>query len=439
MDELPRLIEELLQQFAFWAAEVPLETVLAVGSAAMFAIGVLLLLVRRRRSAAPELPAIPVPEAPEIRDAPRVAAAPVEAPAAELVPVEPPPAPAEPAAAAPVPLERPAPVEPVPVPVEPAPVPVEPVPVPAEPAPAAVEPPPVRLRERLRRTSETLVGRITQLVGGRKVDADLLDELEMLLFSADLGVKTAEGLLEQVRREAAGADVEAVRNVLHDAILERLRRVEPGARLETTGAPHVVLVLGVNGSGKTTTIGKLAARYQAAGKDVILGAGDTFRAAAIEQLQVWGERVGCDVIAGRSGGDPSAVAFDTVRAARARGVDVALIDTAGRLQTKRPLMEELGKMVRVIGRELEGAPHETLLVLDANTGQNAISQARLFTEVAGVTGLVLTKLDGTAKGGVMVGLADEFGIPVEYVGVGERVEDLRDFSAEEFVEALFAN
>jgi fused signal recognition particle receptor len=378
MDELPRLIEELLQQFAFWAAEVPLETVLAVGSAAMFAIGVLLLLVRRRRSAAPELPAIPVPEAPEIRDAPRVAAAPVEAPAAELVPVEPPPAPAEPAAAAPVPLERPAPVEPVPVPVEPAPVPVEPVPVP-------------------------------------------------------------EGLLEQVRREAAGADVEAVRNVLHDAILERLRRVEPGGRLETTGAPHVVLVLGVNGSGKTTTIGKLAARYQGAGKDVILGAGDTFRAAAIEQLQVWGERVGCDVIAGRSGGDPSAVAFDTVRAARARGVDVALIDTAGRLQTKRPLMEELGKMVRVIGRELEGAPHETLLVLDANTGQNAISQARLFTEVAGVTGLVLTKLDGTAKGGVMVGLADEFGIPVEYVGVGERVEDLRDFSAEEFVEALFAN
>jgi fused signal recognition particle receptor len=218
-----------------------------------------------------------------------------------------------------------------------------------------------------------------------------------------------------------------------------LRRVEPDGRLETTGAPHVVLVLGVNGSGKTTTIGKLAARYQAAGKDVILGAGDTFRAAGVEQLQVWGERVGCDVIAGRSGGDPSAVAFDTLKAARARDVDVALIDTAGRLQTKRPLMEELGKMVRVIGREIEGAPHETLLVLDANTGQNAISQARLFTEVAGVTGLVLTKLDGTAKGGVIVGLADEFGIPVKHVGVGERVEDLRDFSAEEFVEALFAN
>jgi fused signal recognition particle receptor len=433
-------MEEFPQLLASWAGQLPLSTALAVGSAAMFAIGVLLLLVRRRRSARAVAPELPVPEAPEIRDAPQVAAAPVEpapTPVEQvLVQVEPPPAPVEP---------PPVPVEPAPVPVEPTPAPMEPVPAPMEAPPAPVEPvaepepPPVRLRDRLRRTSETLVGRIAQLVGGRKVDADLLDELEMLLFSADLGVKTAEGLLEQVRREAAGADVEAVRNVLHDAILERLRRVEPGARLETTGAPHVVLVLGVNGSGKTTTIGKLAARYQAAGKDVILGAGDTFRAAAIEQLQVWGERVGCDVIAGRSGGDPSAVAFDTVRAARARGVDVALIDTAGRLQTKRPLMEELGKMVRVIGRELEGAPHETLLVLDANTGQNAISQARLFTEVAGVTGLVLTKLDGTAKGGVMVGLADEFGIPVEYVGVGERVEDLRDFSAEEFVEALFAN
>jgi fused signal recognition particle receptor len=170
---------------------------------------------------------------------------------------------------------------------------------------------------------------------------------------------------------------------------------------------------------------------------VILGAGDTFRAAAIEQLQVWGERAGCDVIAGPPSGDPSAVAFDTVKAAVAREVDVAIIDTAGRLQTKRPLMDELAKIVRVIGRDLEGAPHEVLLVLDATTGQNAISQARLFTEAAGVTGLVLTKLDGTAKGGVLIGLADEFGIPVKYVGVGESLDDLRDFSAEEFVEAVF--
>ena len=199
----------------------------------------------------------------------------------------------------------------------------------------------------------------------------------------------------------------------------------------------MVLVLGVNGAGKTTSIGKLAARHMAAGRSVILGAGDTFRAAAVEQLGVWGERVGCEVIAGPSGGDPSAVAFDTVKAAVARGIDVAIIDTAGRLQTKRPLMEELGKMVRVIGKGAADAPHEVLLVLDATTGQNAISQAQLFAEVAGVTGIVLTKLDGTAKGGVLIGLADALGIPVQFVGVGEASEDLRAFSADEFVEALF--
>jgi fused signal recognition particle receptor len=221
-------------------------------------------------------------------------------------------------------------------------------------------------------------------------------------------------------------------------MLETLCRVEVQGGLEIATRPHVILVLGVNGSGKTTTIGKLAARHTAAGHRVILGAADTFRAAAIEQLQAWGERVGCEVIAGQPGSDPSAVAFDAVKAAVARGADVAIIDTAGRLQTKRPLMEQLGKMVRVIGRDLEGAPHETLLVLDANTGQNAISQARLFTEVASVTGLVLTKLDGTAKGGVILGLAAEFGIPLKHVGVGEAIEDLRDFSAEEFVEAIFA-
>jgi fused signal recognition particle receptor len=199
----------------------------------------------------------------------------------------------------------------------------------------------------------------------------------------------------------------------------------------------VILVLGVNGSGKTTTIGKLAAHHQQAGRSVIMGAGDTFRAAAIEQLQTWGERVGCEVVAGKPGADPASVAFDTVKAAKAKDIDVAIIDTAGRLQTKVPLMEELSKIVRVIGKDLEGAPHETLLVLDANTGQNAISQAHLFTEAAGVSGLVLTKLDGTAKGGVIIGLADEFGIPVRYVGVGEKVEDLRYFSADDFVNALF--
>ena len=258
-------------------------------------------------------------------------------------------------------------------------------------------------------------------------------------MSADLGVKTADDLLQQVKQRASSEDAETIKSVLRDAILEKLRRVEPSAHegLDLEARPHVILVLGVNGSGKTTTIGKLAARHVAAGHKVVLGAADTFRAAAIEQLQVWGERVGCDVIVGMAGGDPSAVAFDTVQAAQARGADVAIIDTAGRLQTQKPLMEELGKLARVIGKNLEGAPHETLLVLDSNTGQNAISQARLFAEVTDVTGLVLTKLDGTAKGGVIVGLADELGIPVKLVGVGEAIEDLRDFHAEEFVEALF--
>jgi fused signal recognition particle receptor len=314
---------------------------------------------------------------------------------------------------------------------------VEPEPEPVvEPAPA----PRVRLADRLRRTSEALVGRLEGVLGGRTVDNELLDDLEALLFGADLGVQTAEGLLQSVRKETSGGDASAVRAVLMRAIRERLAAAEgEGDPLEPRGKPHVVLVLGVNGSGKTTTIGKLAARVQGRGQRVILGAGDTFRAAAIEQLQIWGERVGCDVIATQEGGDPAAVAFDTLKAATARGHDVAIIDTAGRLQTKEPLMEELKKIRRVIAREVEGAPHEVLLVLDGNTGQNALGQARVFTEATGVTGLVVTKLDGTAKGGVIVGLADEFGLPVRYIGVGEAVEDLREFDADEFVDALFAD
>ncbi len=317
--------------------------------------------------------------------------------------------------------------------------PAEPLAV-AAPAPSPVTPPPrASLRDRLARTQAALIGRALELVGARRLDAELEGELETLLFTADLGVKTAEDLLARVKKEAMGGDAEQVRAVLRSAIAEKLRRVEPkGEPLATRTKPHVIVVLGVNGSGKTTTIGKLAARYQAAGKTVLLGAGDTFRAAAREQLQAWGQRAGCEVITGADGGDPAAVAFDTVKAAIARGVDVAIVDTAGRLQTKLPLMQELGKIVRIVGREAPGAPHETLLVLDANTGQNAISQAREFTQAAGVTGIVLTKLDGTAKGGVIIGLADEFAIPVKYVGVGEGVEDLRDFCADEFVDALFS-
>ena len=318
---------------------------------------------------------------------------------------------------------------------EPAPQP-EPQPEP-QPAP---EPQlePVSLRQRLAGTSQALVGRLGGWLGGRTVDGELLDELETVLFTADLGVSTAESLLQTVKDQAAGKSADRVRGVLREAVLEKLRRVEvPNHPSGFAAKPHVILVLGVNGSGKTTTIGKLAAQYTAQGHRVLLGAADTFRAAAAEQLEIWADRAGCEIVRGAAGGDPAAVAFDAVRAAVAREVDVAIIDTAGRLQTRNDLMDELGKIARVIGREVPDAPHESLLVLDANTGQNAISQARLFTEVTHVTGLVLTKLDGTAKGGVIVGLADEFGIPVKSVGVGERVEDLREFDAESFVDAIF--
>lgn len=369
---------------------------------------------QRRESTPPPPEAAPVAADAAREPAPVAAAAPAVEPAPPPRPVPPPALAAEPATLA------------------------EPEPAPA-PAVAPLPPKPkFRLFDRLARTRDAFVGRIGQLVGGRAVDSNVLEELEALLFGADLGVKTAESLLASVRSRASGGDAEQVRVALREAVLAKLRRVEPPAADES-GKPHVVLVLGVNGSGKTTTIGKLAARYAAAGRHVVLGAGDTFRAAAIEQLEVWGQRVGCEVVKGQAGGDPAAVAFDTVKAATSRGADVAIIDTAGRLQTKAPLMEELRKIVRVIGRDCPGAPHEVLLVLDANTGQNAISQARVFTEAAGVTGLVLTKLDGTAKGGVLIGLADEFGIPVRYVGVGESADDLRDFSAEEFVDALFAS
>jgi fused signal recognition particle receptor len=372
----------------------------------------------------PPPPTLPETVAPVPQPAPRVEAAPE--------PVAIPPRPA------PVPRIEPSPPAPVAPPTEPAPA-IAPAPSPTPPAPPAPPAKPkVRLFDRLARTRDAFVGRIGTLVGGRSLDANVLEDLETLLFSADLGVKTAESLLASVRSRAAGGDAAQVRAALREAVLDKVRRVEPSVP-DAANKPHVVLVLGVNGSGKTTTIGKLAARYAAAGRHVVLGAGDTFRAAAIEQLEVWGERVGCEVVKGQAGGDPAAVAFDTVKAAIARGADIAIIDTAGRLQTKAPLIEELRKIVRVIGRDCPGAPHEVLLVLDANTGQNAISQAKVFTEAAGVTGLVLTKLDGTAKGGVLIGLADEFGIPVRYVGVGETVEDLRDFSADEFVEALFAS
>lgn len=308
---------------------------------------------------------------------------------------------------------------------------------PASEAPAGQSAPaqPRSLRERLAQSRERLVARLGALAG-RPLDESLLRELEALLIGADLGVQAVEKLLAALRKNAAAKDGAELRRALARTLCETLRAVEAGPDVQPTQKPHVVLVLGVNGSGKTTTIGKLAARHRAAGRSVLLGAGDTFRAAAREQLEMWGERTGCKVITGAQEGDPASVAFDTVKSAAAQGIDVAIIDTAGRLQNRAPLMQELEKIVRVTGRALPGAPHETLLVIDANTGQNAVSQAREFTQAARVSGLVLTKLDGSARGGVLVGIAESFGIPVKYLGTGEGAQDLEDFDAEAFTAAL---
>ncbi|HPX61725.1 MAG TPA: signal recognition particle-docking protein FtsY [Deltaproteobacteria bacterium] len=296
-----------------------------------------------------------------------------------------------------------------------------------------------RLKNGLQKTRDGLVGRIDALVLGKKeIDAETLEELEEILITSDIGVKTAVELirtLEQRMDRNELKDGAALRQVLKEEILKRLELHH--ARLELSGAPCVLLVIGVNGVGKTTTIGKLAARYKGEGKKVLLAAADTFRAAAAEQLVAWGERSGVDVIRHKEGADPSAVVFDACKAALARQADVLIVDTAGRLHTKVNLMEEMKKIRRIISREIPGAPHETLLVVDAGTGQNAVSQARLFKEAAGVTGIALTKLDGTAKGGIVVALSHEFALPVRYIGVGESVEDLRDFDPREFTEAIF--
>jgi fused signal recognition particle receptor len=315
--------------------------------------------------------------------------------------------------------------------------------VPAESAAEVEAPKPgffERLRQGLSKTRDSLVGRIDRLVLGKKeIDADTLEELEEILITADIGVQTTVELiriLEQRLSRNELRDGAALKDALKEEILKRLAR---DARPLDVGAasPFVIMVIGVNGVGKTTTIGKLAARFTQEGKKVVLAAGDTFRAAAAEQLQAWGERAGVGVIRHQEGADPSAVVFDSIKAAVARRADILIVDTAGRLHTKVNLMEEMKKVRRIMGRELPGAPHETLLVLDAATGQNAVSQAKLFKEAAEVTGIALTKLDGTAKGGIVVAICNEFRIPVRYIGVGESVEDLRDFDPAQFVEALF--
>jgi len=298
-----------------------------------------------------------------------------------------------------------------------------------------------RLKQGLTKSRETWVQKIGAILQNRQWDEQSLDEMEESLITADVGVKATEKLMRALRRQAPGNSEDLSQDMsakLQAAMVDMLRgSVAAPKRARLSARPWVVIFLGVNGVGKTTTIGKLAAQYRNDGKKVLLVAGDTFRAAAIEQLDAWGQKVGVDVVKHKAGADPSAVVFDGMQAAKSRNVDVLLIDTAGRLHTKVHLLEELKKIRRVIFRELPDAPHETLLVLDATTGQNGLQQARVFKEATDVSGIVLTKLDDTAKGGVIISIQEELGVPVQYIGVGEDVEDLQPFEAESFVQALF--
>lgn len=292
----------------------------------------------------------------------------------------------------------------------------------------------------LERTKEGFFSRIFRLLSGKtRIDDDLLEELEEILLSADVGVNTTVKIMTRLHQEIErrkDLKPEDLQGLLKDHILELLGRAESQGE-EQTAKPHVILVVGVNGVGKTTSIGKLAWRFKQAGKQVVLGAADTFRAAAVEQLMLWGERTGVRVVHQQSGSDPASVAFDTLRSAMASSADVVLIDTAGRLHNKGHLMAELTKVRSVLNKCREGAPHEVWLVLDASTGQNAVEQARQFTAATQVTGLILTKLDGTAKGGVAIGICAEFGLPIRFVGVGEGMEQLQVFDKESFVDGLF--
>lgn len=301
-----------------------------------------------------------------------------------------------------------------------------------------------KLKKGLNKTRESFTNRIEKLViGYADIDDDLLDELEETLLMADVGVPTTEKLMAAVRQGIKKKQINSPEDLKPFLAKEISAILTAGEDQNQTKmaeeGPTVLLVIGVNGAGKTTTIGKLAAYYKEQGKRVMLAAADTFRAAAIDQLEVWGERTGAQVIKHEEGSDPAAVAFDAVKAAIARRVDLLIVDTAGRLQTKSNLMQELEKINRVIQREIPGAPHETLLVLDATTGQNALHQAELFTKVAPITGVVLTKLDGTAKGGVIIGIKSQLAMPVKWIGVGEGVEDLRPFVAEDFAKALLGS
>ena len=391
--------------------------------------------------AAPHVtPPIPAPAA----FVPEVAPAPAVEPVVEPAPVVP--EPAAPVFVAPVAPVAPVALQPAPAPVVAAPV--APVEVGAE---TPVEAPRTeetkagffaRLKQGLSKTSASIGEGMASLFLGRKtIDDDLLDDLETRLLTADVGVEATTQIIQRLTQKVARkelADADALYKSLQAELAAMLKPVEQPLKITSQNKPFVILVVGVNGAGKTTTIGKLAKKLQLEGKRVMLAAGDTFRAAAVEQLQVWGERNKIPVIAQHTGADSASVIFDAVQAAKARGIDVLIADTAGRLHTKDNLMEELKKVRRVIGKLDADAPHEVLLVLDAGTGQNAINQAKQFNQTVELTGLALTKLDGTAKGGVIFALAKQFGLPIRYIGVGEGIDDLRTFEAEPFVQALFA-
>jgi fused signal recognition particle receptor len=297
-----------------------------------------------------------------------------------------------------------------------------------------------RLKAGIQKTRSGLVERIEDVISGKKqIDADLLEELEYTLITADLGVRTVQDILERIRQRVdrkMASDASEIRGMIREHLLEVLSASETPVHVVRT-PPAVVMLVGINGAGKTTTIGKLANRFLGEGRKVLLCAADTFRAAAIEQLEVWAQRAGVDMIRQKTGADPSAVVFDALHAAKARGVDYVIVDTAGRLHTKDNLMAELDKMRRTAQRIIPGSPHEVWLVLDATTGQNGLEQARKFTESAGVTGIVLTKLDGTAKGGVVVAIARDLNLPIRFIGIGEKIGDLLPFEPDKFVESLF--
>jgi fused signal recognition particle receptor len=354
--------------------------------------------------------------------------------------------PVVPVAPAPAAVEPPAPTKPEPV-VEPAPAPVAPRPTgffaaPSAPAPAP-EPAPKqnwfqRLKAGLSRSSNAISDGIVSVFTKRKLDADTLEEFEDVLIQADLGLTTSAAIVEALKKGRFGKEIDGdeVKAILAEEVTKVLAPVAKPLVIDPARKPHVVLVVGVNGTGKTTTIGKLAAKLRTEGRSVMLAAGDTFRAAAVEQLKIWGQRTGSAVVARSIGADAAGLAFDALKDAQANGTDVLLIDTAGRLQNRTELMAELEKVIRVIKKQDPTAPHSVLLTLDATTGQNALQQVEIFGRVAGVTGLVMTKLDGTARGGILVAIASKYGLPIHFIGVGEGIDDLEPFAAQDFARAI---